>query len=262
MLALVAALVRFRSAGWLLIGLRFLAFAVGLGLAIQSGSRGQVLAAAVTAILFYPLARPVRNPQQFLVVSLGLLVLMVAIFAAFKFFIGIENLSRWDSGLMAEDASGRWERASTLIGAWLSSPGSWLLGLGPSAFTTLLPTESYVHNLFAEILCEEGLVGATFLMIALYLLFRGGRQLWRQNAHDPVMRATAAVLLGICFYQLLIALKQGSFLLSPEPFPWLLVLAKIAVVERGLVALEREQEQEEEALLLEEEPIDLLEPAI
>ncbi|MHC5002909.1 MAG: hypothetical protein ACYTJ0_07275, partial [Planctomycetota bacterium] len=171
----------------------------------------------------------------------------VIIFASFRLFIGVDNAARWDSGLMMQSTGDRLGRVTSLLGAWLSSPMHWLLGLGPNAFSAIYtPDPSYVHNLVAEVLGEEGLLGFSLLALVFLALWRGGRNLFRWYAHDPVMRATAAVLAAVCFFELLVSFKQGSFLLTPAPFPWMVILAKIAIVERRALAWQAEHDELDE----------------
>lgn len=238
LIALIAVLIRYERAGFLLNLLRAAALVLGLGLAIGSGSRGQVLAAVTAGVLFYPIARKVANPRQFFLGAVGFAVLALGIYLTFKLFIGEQNRERWAVYAMIQDAAGRFDRIWLLLGPYMSSPGHWLFGLGTNAFSSFDPARegTYVHNLAAEVLGEQGLVGAVVLGASMYFTYRYGYRLWACYRDDPLMRSTAAILAGICAYALILSLKQGSFIADPAPFYWWLVLAKIARHEQSMTA--------------------------
>ncbi|MCI0362247.1 MAG: hypothetical protein L0Y44_04200 [Phycisphaerales bacterium] len=251
MAALVAALIR--PTGALLYNiLRVTTFLSGFGLAILTGSRGQVLAGALSGVLVYPIARKVANPKQFLVNCAGFAILLLGIYVSFKLFVGDVNRERWDVHGLLLAMVGRYEMAWTLFSAWLESPEHWLFGLGPTAYMSLTG-HLYVHNVPVEILCEHGLVGASFFGIMSFFMARHALALWKIHQDDPPMRAAVGVLVGICLYSLLLSLKQGSFI-HPVPFCWWLVLAKISKHEQ-MVHAENPLEQEHESEDGQLEPI-------
>lgn len=236
MLALSAALIKPVKASQLFTLLRISAFVCGFGLAIGSGSRGQVLAAAIAGILFYPMARKIANPKQFFVSVAGFAVLILGLYIVFKMFIGAQNEQRWNAFAMLRDTTQRMDMVMALLGAYLASPQNWLFGLGTNAFASIGHNKDvlYVHNVVAEMLCEHGLVGAALFAFAVTITAKYGRRLWSQYRDDPSMRATVALLLAICTYALFLALKQGS-ISYPAPFFWWLVLAKLAKHEEHLM---------------------------
>jgi hypothetical protein len=236
-MALIAALIRPMSATTLFTLVRIAAFVAGFGLAIGSGSRGQVLAAGIAGVLFYPMSRRLANPKQFVINSIGFGVLVLGLFAVFKLFVGYENRERWEVWGMLRDTMLRMDMVWELFAAFLASPGNWPLGLGTAAYSVIGGSRhaDYVHNVAAEILCEHGLVGFTLFLLIVGLTFKCGFRVWSIYREDPVMRATAAVLAAMCFYALLLALKQGS-ISSGAPFYWWLVLAKISYFEQRRAA--------------------------
>ncbi len=231
MTALVAALFRPASGTFFVTVLRVGAFIAGMGMAIGSGSRGQVLAAGVVGVIFYPLSRKLANPKQFVVVAAGFMFLVGGIMAVFKLFISHANQDRWDPLGMLRDSLGRLEMVQNLLNQYLASPGHWLFGLGTGAYN-VISTErridrDYVHNVAAEVLCEHGLVGFALFIIMMIMLVKMARQLFARFRDDPVMRPTVALLCAISLYALLEALKQGA-MHYPAPFYWWIILAKLA----------------------------------
>jgi len=237
MIALVAVLARPNKATGIYTLLRIAAFVSGMGLAIGSGSRGQVLAAAITGILFYPLARKIANPRQFFLGAAGFGFVVFGLYAVFKLFIGAQNEQRWNAFGMLRDTTLRLNMAMDLLHAYIASPSHWLLGLGTNAYASISPDQYtiYVHNVVAEILCEHGIVGAILFAAITVLTFKYGRRLWSLYRDDPSMRATVAVLLASCTYALFLALKQGS-ISYPAPFFWWMVLAKLYKHEERVLA--------------------------
>jgi O-antigen ligase len=96
---------------------------------------------------------------------------------------------------------------------------------------------AYVHNIAAEIVGEQGLLGATVFTLAILVAIRAGYRLWRLYAHDPSMRATATLAVALGAYSLFQALKQGT-ITSGQPFFWWLVLTKIAAHEQRVRAFD------------------------
>jgi hypothetical protein len=243
MLSLVAALVKPRFQTYLFSLLRVAAFVLGLGLAIGSGSRGQVLAMLVACVMFFPAARRVRDFKAFFFAAFLGAILSIGAYATFTLFIGEQNRVRWSIPLMIEDIGLRFDMAWQLIAAWLASPTSWFMGLGTNSWVAVggesTVQGAYVHNIAAEILGEQGLLGATVFTLAILVTIRAGYRLWRIYAHDPSMRATATLAVALGAYSLFQALKQGT-ITSGQPFFWWLVLTKISRHEQVMHAEQTE----------------------
>jgi hypothetical protein len=71
--------------------------------------------------------------------------------------------------------------------------------------------------------------------------------------YDPSLRATVAVLLAICTYVLLLALKQGS-IEYPAPFFWWIIMAKVFMHESRVWAATAEPEEWSDAEALDGAP--------
>ncbi len=236
LMAVLAILVQFEKPRPFHMFLRLSAFALGLGLAIQSGSRGQVLAAVVVGVAFYPLARRVASVGQFFLSAFGYAFLFLSLYVVFNLFVGDWNRDRWDIYSAIDVTGGRLDNVADLMAAYASEPGKWLFGLGTNAFPAVTGSSlGYVHNQPIEVLCELGLIGASLLIVAGLVVARAAVWLWRVYGNDPVKRGSVAALAGLVAFSLIISLKQGSITVSgPTSLMWWLVLARIAAHERRL----------------------------
>lgn len=231
-IAIVAALMLPRRAGWLMLGVRLGALFMGLGIAVASGSRAQFLFAIIAIVLCWPLARTVRDVKQFFtnVVGLGFMALVVAF--SIRFFISqnVEQDARWNPQRGIEDVSERVGDAFRLIEAWGASPLHWPFGLGTNAYSFISgEPHSYAHNFYIEMLGELGLLGLTLAIVLTLWIAQDARKLWNLHRDVPEERAAVGVLIALVVYGFLLALKQGTFVGTPEP--WFLV----AIVGRLLV---------------------------
>src|SRR5690606_34297781 len=82
--ALLAVLIRPSGIRPMFNALRAACFLAGMGCAIASGSRGQVLATIICGVLFFPLARRLANPRQFLTTAFGFLLVLGGIYISFN----------------------------------------------------------------------------------------------------------------------------------------------------------------------------------
>ncbi len=202
----------------------------GLAIAMLSGSRGQLLGAGLVSLLMFPFARRVKNIFQFVSVSFSAVFVLGLGYLVLSLVTTTDAASRWDMSTLESGLGSRWSMITTMLGEFLSSPMNYLQGLGTSSFQTYwtgggdLP---YVHNMPVQILTEHGLIGATLLMAILVLVARASYLLMKHYRDDPGMLSTAAIIIAICMYQLLLSFKQGSFFTSAVPFWWFLVLSKV-----------------------------------
>jgi hypothetical protein len=233
MLALSAALIRPARLSPMSNAIRVAAFISGMGLAIGSGSRGQVLAAVICGVALYPMARRLANPKQFIAGAIGFGVLVFGLLTVFKMFIGRQNEARWDPFQMLLDATGRWEMVMELAEAYIRSPAHWPFGLGMTAFIAISKGQHvvYVHNVAAEAFFELGVAGAILFVSLSVLTVLYAKRLWWMYRHQPSERSAVAVLAAYSLFATFTSLKQGS-LGYPEPFFWWLILAKIYMHER------------------------------
>jgi hypothetical protein len=240
--AIVAALMLSGRVSLLINALRVVAILTGLGLAVTSGSRAQAVFAMGTMVLFYPLARPIKNLKQFILTAGGGVFLLAMMGIVFELFLGHQRgqAVRWNVGGWGEQIVERFGDAALLLKAYIASPESYLQGLGTNAFSYVsgFGGMSYAHNAPIEMLCELGLIGLTLYLIATVLAFKWGRQLFRDHKEEPLDRAAAAVLLALTFYAFTLSQKQYTFVAMPEPWWLWIIMAKLAVHRQRQLKLE------------------------
>lgn len=238
--AIAAVLMLPRQGGPLMALVRLGGMFLGLGLAVASGSRGQLIFGVACAFFFYPMARQVRDMRQFVGTVAGLGVLGFVGFLAISYFLGqnAEQSTRWNISNWGDTLTTRSNDALGLLGEWLATPTAWPFGLGSNAFAAASDDKNaYAHNLPIEMLAERGILGLILLCMLFYWCFRIGQWLWRSGtASDPHIRAAAAVLLSMTAYLTLLSFKQGTFLSIPEPWYMLILVAKLGTQEQQLWA--------------------------
>ncbi len=190
--------------------LRIAACLLGGYLALQSGSRGQLVFALAVSIFFTPMARKITNISRFLGIAAGAVILVpMAIWAA-QYFLGSQELRRWDLNVLADGANVRNQNILDLFRAFATAPLAWFLGLGFNAFTSVTPTtEPYSHIFFVDVLTELGIPMFILLLWWLKKLFGDAMWLFRRFADDADERASITCLCAMFVFQLLIVNKQG-----------------------------------------------------
>lgn len=214
---------------WLIIG-RIIIVITGVILSIYSGSRGQFLFAGILILLFFPISRPIKNINQFFLltissIGLGLLILLVLSFLVKD----AEIANRWINASENERAFGvRSSNISDLINGFISSPSLWLPGLGMNAFTSLTGSrEPYSHSIFLDVFVEMGLISFCLMLVCIWIIFKQSLFILNFYADQLYLRSAAAVLVTLCVYQILLMNKQGQLWASQHSLVYFLLLAKI-----------------------------------
>lgn len=254
LVAMIAALSRDRGTAGFKLALRIGVVLIGLGLALQTGSRGQVIASVLALAILFPVAkRADRLPQQ-IATLLGTVVLLGAVYFTVGLFVGDENERRWSFESLSEGSSGRLQLVTAYASAWIQDPVAWVLGFGTGSFRTVCSEFSidFVENLFAEIVFELGIVGLVLLIPVLVIPFRSSVWMIR-NAPDPTTRINATVLLGMWIVYMIIAAKSYN-LWTGFPFFYIsVIIAKCGKVARAeweeWVPDHADEDDEEEAFL-------------
>ena len=205
--------------------------------------------AILVVLCFFPIAYRMRNAKGIALAGLaGVLVAGGLYFAASK-FISSDNEDRWTAESLTTGGAGRLDNAIELLAAWGSSPGSWVQGLGVSAFQSLNSRsgDKYSHVLIADALGEVGLIGFTLLMTVLGLTWGNVRHLLRMLDADSAMRIGVILAASLAAYQFLLANKQGSLLGSPILFTLAIMLGRVRKELDVRIAAEEPFEEHEEA---------------
>src|SRR5882757_1007129 len=129
-----------------------------LGVIIRSGSRGQLIAFVLSLVVFMPVAFRLSQLRSLVPIIVGLVVMAVTAEIAAQHFIHADD-SRWDKAGAEQAAAGRLTMSLALLSKWSESPGTVIFGLGNSASFDPAIVGYYPHNVPAETLGEEGLIG-------------------------------------------------------------------------------------------------------
>lgn len=192
---------------------------------LRSASRGQIVSAVITTVIFSALGRGTKwLPLVFLGVF-GLLAMGVLEEEVSR------NAARWEADQVRGDIlDARVGKAELLLSYWLrASPTHVILGLGHATAQDPRLLGGYPHVVPAEVLAEEGLVGFAIYLSALltasFYLYRAYRQYEPETRH--IVLAAGALLT----YEFLLTLKQGT-IFGAAAFLLLLVLPGSLVVRR------------------------------
>lgn len=198
-----------------LLPLRLVAVILGAIVAVKSGSRGQLAFSVVLAVMFVPIAAPIRNAGAF--ISSAVLVGIVAYAVDFMLTTELQGFDarRFSANELLygdSSASGRLRNVIILFKEWISSPTAIFVGLGYSAFSALPGSafEMYSHVMFADALFELGVPGLALSGAALVLAARSGVGLFRTHREQPIARASVAILCALLCYHALLVNKQGA----------------------------------------------------
>jgi hypothetical protein len=197
---------------------------------VKSGSRGQLIGLAGALMLAYPFRYSIKNPKVFVVSAIAAVVLI------YVTVIGLDTFwaesGRWTGQKMASDYEIRIDRSSRVLSAWFANPSAILFGLGNSASFDPSIIGHYPHIVPVEILCEEGIIGATIYIWILVLFFRHSIAMFRRSAPDDDERSTISILVGIAIYLFILSLKQGNLLGVTQFFMTVMLLSKAAATVR------------------------------
>lgn len=212
---LIGALARRTNLGIWATLLRVIAVIAGSAVAILSGSRGQFFYALVIAVVFVPVAGPIKSLRNFVVTMIAIAFVCTIAYFLLGLLLGGASERRFSfEGLLYGSSSTetRINNVIALAGAWAVSPFAWVAGLGFYAYNGLFSDglNIYSHVLFADMLFEEGIPG--LVLMATFLIFVVSRavDIVRQTAHRVVARTSATILVAMFAYQVLLVNKQGN----------------------------------------------------
>lgn len=157
---------------------------IGLLLCIATNlltfSRGGIVALVIIFVVYILLNKPLKQIKIVVGTVLTLSLLLYVVTVQLKFGLLDMINSRFED-FSNDGGSGRfelWERA------WTFFSDNMILGIGAfnfSDYNFFYHNDTLtVHNTFLDILSESGLVGISFYLIFIYLVFV---QLWRFNVH-------------------------------------------------------------------------------
>jgi hypothetical protein len=190
---------------------------------VRTASRGQVLSAIVVTLAFSLRQRGGVWLLLAMAVGGGALVALMPDEVA-------RNAERWDPEQMRDAVdSARIDEADRLLTFWShSSVLHQIFGLGHAAAQDPRLLGNYPHVVPAEVLAEEGILGATLfaitVLLGMYTYFRGLRA--AETTKGRIFTAAAALFT----FEFMLIWKQGSLLGSSAFF---LLLSLVPSPERA-----------------------------
>jgi len=222
-IAILAALYRSGKSGGLFAIGRWVLVALGLMLALKTGSRGQTIFAFACIALFVPI-----NNRSLSFRGAVFTVLSLGVFGGLAFFL-FENFAthgRWGSTL--NSLSERQLMWNFMLDIWFrEGPMAWIFGMGSAASYNYVGF--YIHNVPLEILIECGVIGA---VIYARLCFETGKNLYNGVAQagsiDPDRFNIVIVYSSLFAFECLCTLKSGS-LFGQQIFMFYAIAIEIAM---------------------------------
>jgi hypothetical protein len=219
---------------------RIAAFVMGTILALESGSRGQIIFSLAIAGLFFPVAHRVRSIGSFIG---GTLVLGVAALIVITLALSVVTgygLTRWDPSSLEGSAAGRIGNVIDLLGAFAARPAAWVAGLGYNAFSSISSNalDGYAHNLSAEILAELGIPMFVVYVVSVVSAARSGARLLVRHKDAPDQRAAVGLFLALFAFELLLVQKQGTLWIDCTLFMIMSSIARVDARERLDIAVD------------------------
>ena len=209
--------------------LRLSAVAVCLLVIVRSGSRGQLFGLVLATAIAFPCRYSIRNVKVFATTAL------VGVISAFIVSYGFSEYwadsGRFSEEGMAGDYALRVENVLTLLGIWFRDTRAVIVGLGNSTSFDHSVIGFYPHFVPAEILAEEGLIGALiYLAILVSVVVVALRAMRHAKFEDVQMRSALATTLAIVLYTFSLSLKQGSLLGHTTFFMSVIVMGRVSAL--------------------------------
>lgn len=233
----VIAILSFQRASW---SKRLLCIAlapIGLATILRSGSRGQLIAAALAIMIGWLLAARRRNLGTWLMLAciVGLLGL-IGIWAFSHMSMMGADVDRWTGHSSQEELHERVSLATKLLQIAINDPTGLLFGLGNSS--AFYYVGFYPHDTPAEVLAEEGILGMTVYLAILGAAVLGIYRLKRQLEHNPDSQAHYAcgLLTALFAFELVLSTKQGSLLSSTYVMAYAATIGRLVKWDRTSAA--------------------------
>ncbi len=210
---------------------KFLLIILSSALIVVSGSRGQLLSVILAVYVLWTFRYKVSNPVNFIFAGVSILAVTFLIFTAIN-YLGEGNI-RWDLERISFDIAERYAGSTEVLSYWSDSIFSMLLGLGNSASYDLLGI--YPHNVPAEIIAEEGLIGFFIYSIIFIKTIHASIYILRNTKVKTEKRNAGVTLIAFFLITFVLSLKQGSFLSNMYFFMFVLMVNKYSLyVKRGI----------------------------
>jgi len=178
---------------------------------VKSGSRGQLIAFSLVSTVWLPIMTRSTSRKS---IAISIVAFIAALFLSVLAVYLVAQLgltNRWDLQRLALDNESRLQFGLLMLRENLEAgPAYWIFGLGNSASFKYLGT--YPHNVYLEIIAEEGLVGTLLFGAIIVISLRQGYRMMQSTRLTGDGRLNHAILMAIFSFNLILAVKQGSLL--------------------------------------------------
>ena len=178
---------------------------------VKSGSRGQLIAFSLVSTIWLPIMTKTTSRKSIAISVVAFIFAVLLSLAAVYLVTEFGWTNRWGLDALARDSDGRFQSGLIMLRLNLEAgPAYWLFGLGTSASFKYLGT--YPHNVYLEVIAEEGLVGTVLLWSIIIITLRQGLRMMQSDRLTVDGRLNHAILMAIFSFNLILAGKQGSLL--------------------------------------------------
>jgi O-antigen ligase len=204
---------------------------IGIAVIIRSQSRGQLGAAGLAAAIGW-----IFVSRKAITVRLFSLAIAAVVVGSMGWWVWDQlqvDAQRWSGDLAESDLKGRLEMAKALLSEAARSPVSLIFGLGNSSSYGYLGI--YPHITPLEVLAEEGLLGFTLYSACIALTLMSAAKVFgaTNERSDTGHRVAAAAVLSLFLFELMLSMKQGSFLSSTYVFAYAAIIGRMALWPLG-----------------------------
>ena len=229
---LIAVLMNFSGIGHIWSVLRWGVVLLGLAVTIQSGSRGQLLAALLLLTILIGISKGGIHVRTMV---FGSTALIVTGYAAVSFITYFGFADRFDVTTFGEAyGDTRGELVSGVFEYWSAAdPIAWFFGLGSSASWHLI--NMYPHVIPIEILFELGLFGFVVYLVAIILTTRSLIRLYRYMRMNMIERGVFTTMVAMVMFQFLLTLKQGSLMRETYFFMFAVMVCRYELIVSALL---------------------------
>lgn len=210
-LLIVSALFRSSSSNNFLKVARSAAFICGTTLALYSGSRGQLIFGAAFALVFFPVAKPVKSLGSYAIAVIGVVLVGGALVAISQLVLEGDMLRRWQGDVLSQGVEVRQLNMLDLFRAFAANPVAWIFGLGWNAFSALTDAsrEPYSHSIIVDVLTELGIPAFIAFGYIMASVVQCGLNLFRAWSQNEARRVAITIFVALGLYQFLLVNKQG-----------------------------------------------------
>ena len=199
---------------------------------VKSGSRGQLLALPVAALLAILLSHSAHRS----LISLAIVAIpaLIAIFT-FQEIIAPDDdiVSRWQGAKFSQGIGIRGYYATSVIDYWLSADWwSLLVGIGSAATQHPKVLGNYPHLVALEVLVEYGVIGLLIFTAIILSTYRNIVEAIRVESRNLRERASLWVLCSLFTFAVIISFKQGNLLTSIDIFLFAILIDKALWLSR------------------------------